>query len=899
MEILGLLVGFFFLASFFLPWINRSRIKDMQEDLASLRQDVETLQNRLDFPQAIVPHPQPPPAEVPEKAQASVPAASAPQKAPEVKIFAQEPFYLQTDQKSAARKQQKSGQSRFELDLGARLPVWLGAISLICAVFFLVKYSMESGWLGPLPRIGLGMAFGAFLVAAGQWMAKHTGIANHKRLAQGLAGAGLVSLYGSLYAAVDLYHLLPPVAGFIGMMAVTAVAVLLSLRHGQPIAAFGLLGGLLTPVMVGASEPDAAALFTYLFLLFAGMLVIMARRGWWLLALVALAGMYSWTALWCITAFSAADTLALILFSVAVCGTVLALTRNYMLTENGARKASKSVHGLNISAVAGSALTILWLGFHVSLSLFDWSMLGALSLGCMALAYFNPAIYQRVLWAKLAGDFLLFYMWAHGAPASDIYGVLGGMAVLYVALPYAISRTVRDPRFWAALQFVAGVTLYALAYDRLVLTAHHTDTMGWSIAALAAAALSAWQAKNMRRQYQADAVIQDHLVAIYSLAATSFLSLGFAVELPWDYFPLAIAGEVTCVLWLQARTGIGFLKTIALLLCGIFAALHYEQLYLFATLALDGMFQDLPPRTFAHELMLKDAVLSLVPPALFLGAALLIHRRSADADDRLSHVLLGSVLTLALGAAYYAIRGVFQADPDFFAIRAGFLERGLFTLTIAGSGIAILSLSPRTSFISPWGEGLLHLAMLRLFWFDLLLFNPYFDGTQIVGTWPLLNGVTMTYGIGLLLTAWAIYSRPWKGNDPSLQNAYKCLGFALLFAFSSLTVRQHFHGASLEGGTMSPAEFYSYSVVWLLTGLGLLAFGLARRNRTARTASLAFMLLAVGKVFLFDASQLQGLYRVFSFLGLGVSLMGLSYFYSRFSIPRDDENKEDKGLGWF
>jgi uncharacterized membrane protein len=35
-------------------------------------------------------------------------------------------------------------------------------------------------------------------------------------------------------------------------------------------------------------------------------------------------------------------------------------------------------------------------------------------------------------------------------------------------------------------------------------------------------------------------------------------------------------------------------------------------------------------------------------------------------------------------------------------------------------------------------------------------------------------------------------------------------------------------------------------------------------------------------VFLLDAGSLTGLYRVFSFLGLGLSLMGISYFYSRF-----------------
>ena len=59
------------------------------------------------------------------------------------------------------------------------------------------------------------------------------------------------------------------------------------------------------------------------------------------------------------------------------------------------------------------------------------------------------------------------------------------------------------------------------------------------------------------------------------------------------------------------------------------------------------------------------------------------------------------------------------------------------------------------------------------------------------------------------------------------------------------------------------------------------------------------MLLAVGKVFLYDTAELEGLYRVFSFFGLGFSLLGLSYVYTRFVFGGKDhaggEAPEDKG----
>jgi uncharacterized membrane protein len=55
-----------------------------------------------------------------------------------------------------------------------------------------------------------------------------------------------------------------------------------------------------------------------------------------------------------------------------------------------------------------------------------------------------------------------------------------------------------------------------------------------------------------------------------------------------------------------------------------------------------------------------------------------------------------------------------------------------------------------------------------------------------------------------------------------------------------------------------------------------------RRDHAIRIASLAIMILTAAKVFLYDASQLEGLMRVLSFLGLGLSLLGISWFYTRF-----------------
>jgi uncharacterized membrane protein len=68
----------------------------------------------------------------------------------------------------------------------------------------------------------------------------------------------------------------------------------------------------------------------------------------------------------------------------------------------------------------------------------------------------------------------------------------------------------------------------------------------------------------------------------------------------------------------------------------------------------------------------------------------------------------------------------------------------------------------------------------------------------------------------------------------------------------------------------------------LIFGILLLVIGVVVQNRGARALSLVFVLAATIKVFLLDASSLEGLWRVLSFLGLGLSFLGISWAYARY-----------------
>jgi uncharacterized membrane protein len=64
------------------------------------------------------------------------------------------------------------------------------------------------------------------------------------------------------------------------------------------------------------------------------------------------------------------------------------------------------------------------------------------------------------------------------------------------------------------------------------------------------------------------------------------------------------------------------------------------------------------------------------------------------------------------------------------------------------------------------------------------------------------------------------------------------------------------------------------------------SIGLWRNQSTIHFGSLILLLITIGKVFLVDASELEGLFRVLSFLGLGLALIGLGFFYNKVVFAR-------------
>ncbi|MBP1656155.1 MAG: putative rane protein [Bacteroidetes bacterium] len=77
-------------------------------------------------------------------------------------------------------------------------------------------------------------------------------------------------------------------------------------------------------------------------------------------------------------------------------------------------------------------------------------------------------------------------------------------------------------------------------------------------------------------------------------------------------------------------------------------------------------------------------------------------------------------------------------------------------------------------------------------------------------------------------------------------------------------------------------QHLTLSSVWLIFSIVLMLFGLLKRERGLRFLAIGLFGIAILKIFIYDLSFLDTLYRIFSFVGLGVILLAASYLYQRY-----------------
>lgn len=804
--------------------------------------------------------------------------------------------------------------------LGARWAVWAGGLALALGGVFLVRYSIESGLLGPGVRLTLAALFGLLLIAAGELvrrkaLPKAEALYANAMVPGILTAAGAVSLFGAIYAAHGIYEFIGPTLAFL-LLGLTAFGVLgLSLLHGQALAGLGLVGSMLTPLLISTTAPSLWTLFIYLTVAQVATALASRIKGWLILPAIAqvLLG------LWALVALIDSAEITPIALS------LIAMIAAWMLIWPGAkgekdpaeagtplsldalgRRMAWGPLALDITlslAVLIPALVLLDSGPTVSLPLFAFAALvaalaaagsarhGAFWLTVLAaVGALIGAVVKSGLIAQ-AQVLLLGFGWDEtavvslGGPVMLIFLVLAAVFA-FIGLAQNRRRFADDPLFstvWAVIVAVLPVTLATISF-----VFYGTYARDW-VHGLFALGLGA--------------VLLAACEHLYRRGALPAFRRGVDILLLGSFFAFALA--------LHCLTD-GVVTTILLALIG-FAYLMATRKRAWSGLpwvmvaALVGVlfriFWD--PTLVGPDALSRTPVFNQLLPGYGIPALLALlsaYEMRNWPGLRVRNALQGLASLLGLLALAILVRHAMNGGVlDASAPTLG--EQSIYTLLVVGlSGILMTldlkSPSPVFRYGSMVAGGIAILQTLSL---HLGALNPYFSG-ESTGSWPLINLLLIGYLLpGLAYAGLAFYARDKR---PLPYVILLALSGALLgFAWVTLSVRRFWQGefiAYWKG--FEQAETYSYSVAWLAIGVGLLALGSRFAARSLRIASAVIVIVTVAKVFLIDMANLEGVLRALSFIGLGFVLIGIGLFYQRIlsskssRSPTVDEDEAPTGI---
>ncbi|QGG89971.1 DUF2339 domain-containing protein [Agrobacterium sp. MA01] len=803
--------------------------------------------------------------------------------------------------------------------LGARWAVWAGGLALALGGVFLVRYSIESGLLGPGVRLTLAALFGLLLIAAGELvrrkaLPKAEALYANAMVPGILTAAGAVSLFGAIYAAHGIYEFIGPTLAFL-LLGLTAFGVLgLSLLHGQALAGLGLVGSMLTPLLISTTAPSLWTLFIYLTVAQIATALASRIKGWLIVPAIAqvLLG------LWALVALIDSAEITPIALS------LIAMIAAWMLIWPGVKGEDPAEPGTPLSldalgrrmawgplalditlslAVLIPALVMLDSGPAVSLPLFAFAALVAAlaAAGSARHGAFWPTVLAAV--GALIGAvvksgliaqaqvLLLGFGWEEtavvslGGPVMLIFLVLAAVFA-FIGLAQNRRRFADEPLFatvWAVIVAVLPVTLATISF-----LFYGTYARDWvhGLFALGLGSVLLAACEYLYRQGALPAFRRGVDILLLGSFFAFVLALHCLTDGVVTTILLALIG-FTYLMATRKRAWSGLPWVMVAALVGVLFRIFWD------------------PTLVGPDALSRTPVFNPLLPGYGIPALLALlsaYQMRNWPGLRVRNALQGLASLLGLLAVAILVRHAMNGGVlDASAPTLG--EQSIYTLLVVGLSGILMTLNVKSpSHVFRYGSMLAGgLAIAQTISLHLGALNPYFSG-ESSGSWPLINLLLIGYLLpGLAYAGLAFYARDKR---PLPYVILLALSGALLgFAWVTLSVRRFWQGefiAYWKG--FEQAETYSYSVAWLAIGVGLLALGSRFDARSLRIASAVIVILTVAKVFLIDMSNLEGVLRALSFIGLGFVLIGIGLFYQRIlsgkssRSPAVDEDEAPTGI---
>ncbi len=245
-------------------------MRSEEERIQKLELLVEQLIRRVDLLEGEPVATQPTPAE-------AQPPPAAVQPAPAVRFTA--PAAQKATPAARPKQPPKPGPSLdLEELLGGRVLAWAGALAVVIAIVLFLATAISRGWIDEAMRVVLAYLGSTLLLCAGLYLYERKG---RTQAALATVAAALFGLFASTVAATSLYDIVEPAVGLAVAMLIGAGAATIAVRWGsRETAAIGIVGAVLSPVLVDAGTTGIALAFMAVALVSSTAVLLWQRWDW-------------------------------------------------------------------------------------------------------------------------------------------------------------------------------------------------------------------------------------------------------------------------------------------------------------------------------------------------------------------------------------------------------------------------------------------------------------------------------------------------------------------------------------------------------------------------------------------------------------------------------------------
>ena len=763
--------------------------------------------------------------------------------------------------------------------------IWIGGLCVALAGIFLARYALEQGLIGPRTRIAMGIATGLALHATAEWLRRRTG-ESHPSLAA-LAGGGSITLFAILLAALHLYGLISPTLAFTLLAVVALATMVLAYLHGPALAAVGILGAYTVPIFISTGSSSITIALIYSLIVSASALlllryvfrkwlwwgVVAGALFWWLVSLD-----YHYLAVaqgWYLMVFT--------YFLLAIPGFNWLLNQPFTLSRPDSRNLLLTIDddpdGREQHLRVAVSLIILALGMSIFVqhpSAYRFAAWGPLlilllvacrtreSLAAMPWLVVLVQLIAYTLPRISLGHEPTVFIPLSNSQALELAKYSGLASIVVVVLGIMNLRGSRFKSIWSSLITLTPLLFLTLVY---LLSDDVISRLQWALYSAALAILYlALAGLHLKRQ-------SNRALLVWLFFCGHFAASLAAVIMTQDgRLTLAFALQLISIGWIIRQFDLPELGWMLKLLVAI----------VIARLTFNPWLANYSPDAHWSLYTYGGATLCCVAAMRLVRSWTELAKWTEAAALHLFTLFLWTELR------YWLYDGeVFATE---FTLLEASLMMGLFgSLSIIYYRRGLVSENLRVIY-QIFSRILLLLAGVLYYAILVAVLLEASWAWQSVDSRPVFNILLLSFGAPVLLGLLTRYL-----HEPALGKA--ALGFAgfAAFVFVNLEIKHLWQGSIQLYAPMGSAELYTYSAVWLVVAVLLVLGSTLQRTNSDMAlykAGMGLLGLVIAKLFLVDMSGLDGLLRVASFMGLGLSLLGLSFLHQRMQTTLQEESTE-------